>query len=137
MMVFLAVRVVVIVFIHTVEVFMSHFPLLICVVGDDFKCPITCEVMRDPVVASGMGVWEGGGGREREGGREEGREEGAREGGRREGGRGGRREGGGEGGGGGGRGGGGGGREGGRERGKGGDEEGGGMKHTIELRGAC
>ena len=25
----------------------------IFVVNDDLKCPITCEVMRDPVVASG------------------------------------------------------------------------------------
>ena len=29
--------------------------------GDDFKCPITCEVMRDPVVASGIDIAYHGG----------------------------------------------------------------------------
>ena len=32
------------------------FSYMLILGGDDFKCPITCEVMRDPVVASGIDI---------------------------------------------------------------------------------
>lgn len=33
-------------------IFMMRF-IAFCLGSEDYKCPITCEVMRDPVVASG------------------------------------------------------------------------------------